>query len=485
MSSTARIREFFDSPLTKRVSADVAAILLAIVLGAIAFSAAARGDIVVGPMTLSVAVTPSRSPGTVVELPPFGSIEASTHKGPVRLSVRLREIDLTRAQQLLETTQALTPSVLGLDVTEASQVKGLVPLLWRVFGGGLVAAALAGLLVAFALRRDRRMIAVAVAFAMGVPAASAGIAYATWDVSTFREPTLHGNLVYAPQLIDMFSVRVGDIQELRKQAATVANQLAAYYANNRLLASGGALPGTFRVVHVTDLHLDPVGAQLGRSITASYDASMVINTGDLPVFGSPVEGAAFASLIETDVPYVYLPGNHDSATSLDALRALGVTVLATGTVEIEGLTIYGVPDPASYGFGVEPEAAPIESAGRAAYSRLATAVASGESTPDVVAIHNPLMAPPFLGHVPLILEGHTHRSTFAVENGTVLLNSGTLGGMPYDTSMTGQRTVPYSASVLYFTQGRPRELVAIDRIDVFSDGSTTVSRQVIDEALLP
>jgi predicted MPP superfamily phosphohydrolase len=485
MPTRSRIAEIFDSPRTRRISADVSAVLLAIVLGVIGFSAAARGDITVGPATLSVAVTPSRLPSTVVELPPFGSVDATTHKGPVRVTVRLREIDLAQTQRLLEGTGTLSPQALGLGTTETAQIKGLVPLLWRVFGGGLLAAALAGLLVALALRRGRPVVAIAVAFAVLVPSASVGAAYTTWHVSAFREPTLHGNLVYAPKLIDMFSVRVGDIRELRRQATTVADQLAAYYANNRLLASGGALPGTFRVVHVTDLHLDPVGAQLGRSITASYDASMVINTGDLPIFGSPVEGAAFASLIETDVPYVYLPGNHDSATSVAALRALGVTVLTTAPIEVEGLRIYGVPDPAASGFSVEPSAGPVESAGEAAYQALAAAAASGEPTPDVVAIHNPLMAPAFVGHVPLLLEGHTHRSSFAEEDGTVVLNSGTLGGMPYDTSMTGQRNVPYSASVLYFTQGRPRQLIAIDRIEVFSGGSTTVARQVVNEALLP
>lgn len=480
-----RITHFMNDPLTRRISADVTAVLLAMVLGVIAFSATARGGITIGPARLSVSVAPSRFPGTVVRIPPFGSIEATTHKGPVRLNVGLDEIDLARTQRLLETTEPLSAQNLGLPAGGADEIKGLVPLLWRVFGGGLLAAMMAGMLVALALRRSRQIVAAAVAFAVGVPLLSVGIAYATWDASAFREPTLHGNLTYAPKLIDMFSVRVDNIQELRKQATRVANQLAAYYANNRMLVSGGALPGTFRVVHVTDLHLDPVGAQLGHAITASYDASMVIDTGDLPIFGSPVEARAFASLIETTVPYVYLPGNHDSTASLRALMDLGVTVLTTQTIEVQGLRIFGVPDPASYGFGVEPAPGPTIAAGAAAFSELQTALASGEATPDVVAIHNPLMDKPFIGTVPVILTGHTHKSGYSVEASTVILNSGTLGGMPYDTTLTGQRDAPYSASVLYFTQALPRRLIAVDRIDVFSDGSTTVSRQVIDEALLP
>jgi hypothetical protein len=57
--------------------------------------------------------------------------------------------------------------------------------------------------------------------------------------------------------------------------------------------------------------------------------------------------------------------------------------------------------------------------------------------------------------------------------------------MPYDLKASGGAVRPYSASVLYFTARMPRRLIAIDRIDVYPDRSTTVSRQVIDESLLP
>jgi len=96
-----------------------------------------------------------------------------------------------------------------------------------------------------------------------------------------------------------------------------------------------------------------------------------------------------------------------------------------------------------------------------------------------------MMEGPFLGKVPLILSGHTHAARFYVTRGTARLNSGTLGGMPYDPAATGRKAQPYSASVLYFTPDVPRRLIAIDRIAVHSTRSTTVSREVIDESLLP
>lgn len=348
-----------------------------------------------------------------------------------------------------------------------------------------LASELAGLLLGLALRRGRAVVALAVALAVAVPTAAAGIAYATWDASAFREPTLRGSLIYAPHLIDVFSTRVARIQRLRDQAGKVASDLAAYYAPDRALASGGALPGTFRVLHITDLHLDPVGAELARSVARSYEVSVVVDTGDLPNLGAPAETSVFASLVDTSVPLVYVPGNHDSPASIDALKRLGVRVLKPGTVKVRGLRIFGVPDPTSRGFGIEPDAVAVAKAARVSFAQLTESIASGEATPDLVAVHSPLMEAPFIGVVPLVLSGHTHVASRRVVRGTVLLNSGTLGGMPYDPEASGRTVRPYSASVLYFTALEPRRLIAIDRIDVFPDRSTTVSRQVIDESLLP
>jgi predicted phosphodiesterase len=480
-----RLVDFLRNRTTRRVALDAAALVAAVVMGVIAFSAAAHGELGVGPARLAISIAPATSPLTVVEVPPFGSVEAVTHEGPVRLDVRVESIDVASTQRLVTSGALSTSRTLAADSVAGLPLTGFTALLWRVIGGGALAAALAGLLVGLALRRGRAVVALAVALAVSVPAAGVGVAYATWDASAFREPTLRGSLVYAPQLIDIFSTRVARIRKLRAQAVQVATNLAAYYANDRSLASGGALPGTFRVLHITDLHLDPVGAELARSVARSYEASVVVETGDLPILGAPVETSAFASLVDTSVPLVYVPGNHDSPASLHALRRLGATVLTSGTVEVRGLRIFGVADPSSRGSSYEPDAVAVTDAARLAAAQLAGSLRSGEATPDVVAVHSPLMDAPFIGLVPLVLSGHTHVASFSIVGGTVLLNSGTLGGMPYDLKASGGAVRPYSASVLYFTARMPRRLIAIDRIDVYPDRSTTVSRQVIDESLLP
>lgn len=468
-----------------RAAADIGAVLLSLALAVIAFSLTARSGAEVGPATLVVSAAPALRGVSVVELPPFGQVSARTHAGPVRIVARVESIDVPKARALIETATAMTGlDDVGLDDVgvDASTTRGFPGALRRATLVGMAAALGIAALVLLATRRSGRVVAgglLVVVITLGVPM---GVAAATWSAAAFRNPTLTGGLSYLPEIADVFSYRVARIEKLRTQAAKVASSLAAYYADDRSLAAGGALPDTYRVVHVTDLHLDSVGAELAASIARSYEASLVIDTGDAPILGIEPEAALLASLLPTDVPRVYVPGNHDSPATIAALAKVpGVTVLTSGTIEIDGLRIRGIPDPVSRGFGVEPDAARLEMMTATALAALERDLASGETTPDILAIHNPAMERPFIGLARVILSGHTHSARMYESGGTVRLNSGTTGGMPYAPESTGRRALPHGASVLYYTSEVPRTLRAIDQIEIHADRTTTVSRRVFAE----
>lgn len=476
---------FFRDPLVHHVALDVASVATALVLGIVSFALVARAPLTVGPAHFELHLAPAWQGKTVVALAPLGRIEADTHRGPVEVSVELEEVDVVKTQALLTEDAGVLEQTLR-EASGEGAVRSFSSAAWRAATLGMLAAVLAATLVALAVRRHPAVVVGAAVASALLPTAVMGLALSTYDIAGFREPTLRGGLAFAPQLIDVFSTRVADIGRLRSQADDVARDLASYYADDRAFASGGPLPGTFRVLHVTDLHLDPVGAELGKQIARSYDASLVIDTGDIPILGAELEGVAIPSLVDTSVARVYIPGNHDSPTSIQRLEALpGVTVLTTGTVEVGGLRIFGVPDPVSRGFGVEPDPRLIAAEAEDAFARFEDVIRSGETTPDILAIHNPQMERPFIGHVPVILSGHTHSARLYRSQGTVRLNSGTLGGMPYDPTSSGRKVLPYSASVLYFTSTIPRKLIAIDRIAVYPQQSTTVSRDMIDATLVP
>lgn len=466
---------------------DVIVIAVGVSAGLVAFWAVAHAPLDVGPIRLDVSVAPSVEPRTVVQVPPFGTVSATTHKGPVELRLRVDEIDVEGTRDLItSTTTTEAAEVLQGRIPSELQPRRLPQAVVRILGIGLAAALAACVLVTVAMRRSRWMVAIASAIMIVIVIAPLGVAASTWDAKGFREPTLRGGLSYAPWLVDVFSTRVADIERLRDQAEKVARDLAGYYADERTLAAGGTLAGTYRVLHVTDMHLDPVGAVLAEEIARSYDVSLVIDTGDMAILGLPFEGRAIESLIGTSTPRVYVPGNHDSVATVETLRSIPqVTVIESGTVEVDGLRIFGVPDPFSRGFGIEPLAEPIEQATAAAEEEFSEALRSGEPTPNIVAIHNPAMEKPFIGQVPVILSGHTHSARAYVSQGTLRLNSGTIGGMPYDPETSNRKVVPYGASVLYYSATLPRRLIAVDELAVSSDRSTTVRRMTLEDRLIP
>jgi predicted phosphodiesterase len=467
-----------------RIGVEVAAIAVALCAAGIVFGLTARGTADVGPVSMVVRAQPAMRGVTVVEIPPFGEVRAPTHSAPLRLTARVERIDFVRARAFIETA---TPVSEFDDIAlEGGRSAGLAGALARAGAVGTVAGLLVMLLVLDAARRGWRTIMAGALALMVLVGVSFGATAATWSTEAFREPVLTGGLTYLPGLADVFTYRVSRIERLRTQAAKVASNLAAYYADDRSLVSGGALPETYRVLHVTDLHLDAVGAELAARIARSYEASLVIDTGDAPILGVELETAVLASLLATDVPRIYIPGNHDSPATAKALsRVEGVTVLATGTIEVDGLRVHGVGDPISRTYGVEPDPTELEAVTASAVAALEEELRSGEATPDVIAIHNPAMEKPFIGLARVILSGHTHSARMYVSGDTVRLNSGTIGGMPYHPDRAKRTPLPHGASVLYYSKTLPRTLVAIDRIEVHADRTTTVTRRVFAEELLP
>jgi len=172
----SRVLAILSSPAVGRAAINVAVGLFSVVVGVAAFSAAARGELGVGPARLEVAVSPSVSPLTVVELPPFGSVEAVTHKGPIRLVLRLQEIDVVGTKRMLEGSSISSVAALGPEAADGLPLAGLSSLLWTMLGGGALAAALAASLVALAFRQNRAFVATVVALAVLLPVASVGLA---------------------------------------------------------------------------------------------------------------------------------------------------------------------------------------------------------------------------------------------------------------------------------------------------------------------
>jgi hypothetical protein len=86
-------------------------------------------------------------------------------------------------------------------------------------------------------------------------------------------------------------------------------------------------------------------------------------------------------------------------------------------------------------------------------------------------VHNPKVARPLTGAVPLVLDGHTHERRSQVHDGTLELTQGSSGGAGLRT-LDGDEALPLQASVLHFNASAA--LLAVDNITVGGVGRRSV-----------
>ena len=226
---------------------------------------------------------------------------------------------------------------------------------------------------------------------------------------------------------------------------------------------------------MSDLHLNPLAADLVVQLAGDLEVDAVLDTGDVTTFGLGVEAQFGRVLASVDVPYVLVPGNHDSPLNRVQLAGIdGITVLDGEVTEVGGVRILGVADPS---FTATNEV----TTDQAREARLADAGAVAElveeEEPDVLAVHDRRQADESLGGVPLVVAGHIHERSERVVDGTRVLTVGSTGATGLE-EFTVETSRPYEAEVLRFRAGR---LIAIDYLTVQGiGGDFTLDRRLID-----
>ncbi|KKM10241.1 hypothetical protein SY88_14315 [Clostridiales bacterium PH28_bin88] len=76
---------------------------------------------------------------------------------------------------------------------------------------------------------------------------------------------------------------------------------------------------------------------VGRIVTL-FPVDAIVDTGDLTDYGTPLEALLVKRLGSIAVPYLFVPGNHDSPAVIQELEQLpNVKVLQEDPVYIKGL----------------------------------------------------------------------------------------------------------------------------------------------------
>lgn len=425
-------------------------------------------------LELQISLKASRKGLTEIHIPPVGSITARTHATPLKIRIDLLNIDPDGLQDFIK--EAPASPVLAQELKEE-----LIRIVQRYLVRLNVLAVLGGLLAALIITGRERPYALAGAVTgLLVAALLLGLTYATYQPEKFKNPEYQGVLKAAPWAVGMVETAYGKLNVLSQQMQVIAANLYTIFERIDKISPVAKGAGDLLVLHVTDIHNNPAANSFVQHIAKSFPLDMIIDTGDITDYGTPLEARLLTGLMELKVPYVFIPGNHDSPYIIKELgRYPQVQVLTGGTVNIQGLRILALADPAS---GSNKIAPPGREELLQARTRLESFYNESSPKPHLIAVHNYNLAEPLIGRIPLILHGHSHYFEIREEQETVIVNAGTTGGAGL-RGLQATKEIPYSVALLHFQWdgGNDLKLTAIDTIKVFNmERGFTLERKIYD-----
>lgn len=452
-----------------RMVGRVLALIVVALLGAwLGLVLGGHSNVAIGPVETRMALQPSLTGQTVVEIPPLGTLQIDSHRGLLRLDLTVQRIKENDIRAISHDPGRLRdmPSEVSRDFRHAVTVVAL---------RGVLAAAVGSLLLGLLVFRRLGRALAAGGISVAVFAASGLIAAATWNPDAILEPRYTGLLSSAPSLIGTTQGIVTSFQAYRRELARLVTNVSQLYQATSHLPTYQPSPDTIRVLDVSDIHDNPAAWNVMHSLTDEFHVNFIIDSGDLTDHGSGPENA-FAKEVPTfGMPYVFVKGNHDSDVTQQAVSRQKNAVVLTGkVVTVDGLRIIGAGDPRfTPNLAVQvPGEREVVAMGR----QLAATAAQANPPPDIAVVHDPAAAVPLAGAVKLVLAGHLHRRlTQMLPGGTFLFVQGSTGGAGLRALQSTPPT-PLECAVLYFDRATHR-LQAWDDVTLAGLGGANVQIQ--------
>ena len=413
----------------------------------------------------------------VMPLGPAGRVEMLTHKTPVDLEVRFELAPQGTLSDIGELTQRLPAARAGAEQAFASFA------LWKIPWLAVLGLAVGLLAVSYGPRLLRRGALAAGLGLTGVAVlvgALAGVSYATLD----RTPSVsyYGIAQDLPRVVKVVR-NVSDVLEGRDLGfgefvaalETISQQLAAG-------GNGGERDNMVRLLLVTDVHLNPVGARLAARLASSEveHVDAVLLGGDMTYFGTELEGRLFATAFgKVSVPVLMVGGNHESAPAMDYFATLGWRLLDAATVEVRGVGIMGFSDPVAGTPALIASAAELDQAATAEADAWSTA----QPPPNVVLVHEVAQARKIIalarerGVQLVVMYGHDHVVKVTREGTVTLVDGGTAGASGVERLGVAPGT-PYTFQIVEFAQSEgTMHPVSVITLSYSGDGSSQAEFQ--------
>ncbi|MQA84124.1 MAG: hypothetical protein GEV03_05725 [Streptosporangiales bacterium] len=421
----------------------------------------------VGPTDVRLSLRPSLVGDVVVDVAPLGTLGLDSHDGPLQLAATVQRVRPEEVQRIIQDPQLLNG--LGDEVDEDLR-EALLNLVMRATMSAVGGAALLGLVVFRTPARAGWSVLTCCVVMLGSVTAGVG----TFNPRSLAEPRYTGLLASAPSVVGSAESVVQNFSRYTDQLADVVTNVSRVYETTSTLPAYEADSSTVRLLHVSDLHLNPAAWQVIDSVSRQFQADVIVDTGDITDHGSKTENRFLTEISDLDTPYVFVRGNHDSMGTQEALaKQKGAIVLdenagengSDGQVaEVAGLRFFGIGDP-RFTPDKRTREHPSAEALFAEGQQLAQDIGAQDPPIDVAAVHDPTEGRGFDGTVPLVLSGHAHRrSTQILPRGTRLFVQGSTGGAGL-RGLEHEEPTPVECTVFYFNKETGR-LQAWDDITV-------------------
>lgn len=451
---------------------------LVLVVTGLALHVLGSMDARLGPLDLGLRIQWATHGETRIILPPMGEVDAATHRWPVAISVQLDRLD---------------PELLHMDFSRygkpANYLTNFLPEIRRIillfafrllligaFAAGLTGLALWGW-------RDWKRWGISLLLGLVFTGSMIFGVSSDYNRKAFATPRYEGMLETAPWLLGLLDEGMSEIDTLGRRLEAVAGNLNRMFNQVDQLAPLARADGELKVVHVSDIHNNPAAYEFMARVVKGFGADLIVDTGDITDFGTPLEAHMTEKLAGLHVPYVFIPGNHDSPKVVAHIRTIpGVTVLDGRAETFKGLTILGLGDPASHYGKLMPTPAEL----RQSATELLALWQKMPVPPDIVAVHNVKTAQELLGKVPVLLHGHDHQAKiYSVGKGWVIDAGSTGAAGIRGLENESKEGDPYSLAILRYdrapaSSGHAYELTAVDLIKVYSlNGRFVLERKVL------
>jgi predicted phosphodiesterase len=393
-----------------------------------------------------VGLAPNKNGITELHFPPFGVVEANTHQGPVKLMISLEQIqsdslkahldDPPNQQELVKQLQDGAKEKVSIFLLRQVAVAVissflLVFLIWRL---GLVKSLIHSTVTTLVL----------LLILTGV--------IRSFNISAFHEPEYEGVLTMAPAVVKFASDSLTDLQEIREHTREIVSNLGMLFSSADSLmamANPEEQGKVIKVLLVSDLHSNPVGIDLIKSLANRFMVDFIINAGDLTDMGLAVETSNIQDLVEIEVPQLFVGGNHDSPEIMDFIAEVpGGHILDGKMFILKGIKILGFPDPLSAVSSVQYNSPQEREEALKEQLVQVRDTIEVQGRPDILVVHDPVLAKKLTKLSDLIVAGHDHRIRIEQGPGWVFINPGTAGASGL-RGLYSEKGTSYSASVVY------------------------------------